>query len=61
VDAAIRAQPATAAEGGSPARDAMSYTITVDQGDTTTVLTTSDTAASRADADLLAWLEAHAR
>jgi hypothetical protein len=39
----------------------MSYTITVDQGDTTTVLTTSDTAASRADADLLAWLEAHAR
>lgn len=60
IGAAVPAEPAEAA-AGSTARDAMSYTITVEEGDTTTVLKMSDTGASPAFADLLAWLEAHAR
>jgi hypothetical protein len=46
--------------GSGPAPDAMSYTITVERGGRTSTLLGSDTAASAAFADLLAWLEAHA-
>ncbi|MGW0709826.1 protealysin inhibitor emfourin [Streptomyces sp. NPDC002643] len=42
-----------------PGGDAMSYTITVEDGDTTTVLTRSDTTMSPAFAALLTWLEKH--
>lgn len=57
VDRAIAA--GTHQPGGSAAaRDAMSYTITVDRDGSTTTLTGSDTAESAEFADLLAWLEA---
>ncbi|GAA3503840.1 hypothetical protein GCM10019016_109520 [Streptomyces prasinosporus] len=50
-----------AAEGGGPgrARDAMSYTITVEEGGRPTVLTQSDASMSPAFAALLGWLEEH--
>ncbi|MEU6666013.1 protealysin inhibitor emfourin [Streptomyces sp. NPDC046727] len=42
-----------------PARDAMSYTITVEDDGRSTVLTQSDTAMSPEFAALLSWLEQH--
>jgi len=42
------------------ARDAMSYTITVEDGGRSTVLAQSDVTMSREFAELLAWLEEHA-
>jgi hypothetical protein len=41
------------------ARDAMSYTITVEDGDHATVLTRSDATMSPAFASVLTWLEEH--
>lgn len=41
------------------ARDAMSYTITVEEGGRSTVLTQSDATMSPAFAALLSWLENH--
>ncbi|MFI1103965.1 protealysin inhibitor emfourin [Streptomyces melanogenes] len=41
------------------ARDAMSYTITVEDAGRSTVLTQSDTTMSPAFASLLSWLENH--
>ncbi|WP_030269738.1 protealysin inhibitor emfourin [Streptomyces sp. NRRL B-24484] len=45
--------------GTGRARDAMSYTITVEEGGRLTVLTQSDAAMSPAFATLLTWLEKH--
>lgn len=47
--------------GGRPgrARDAMSYTLTVEGGDGRTALTQSDTTMTPAFAALLVWLEQH--
>jgi hypothetical protein len=42
-----------------PARDAMSYTITVDDGERSIKLSGSDTAMSPAFAALLSWIERH--
>jgi len=55
------AKTAPAAEEGGPgrARDAMSYSITVEDGDRPTVLRQSDTTMSPAFAALLDWLERH--
>ncbi|MFC0844045.1 protealysin inhibitor emfourin [Streptomyces noboritoensis] len=53
------AVPAPAAERPDRARDAMSYTITVDDDGRSTVLTQSDTTMSPAFASLLSWLETH--
>ena len=54
---------ATANPGGQRpaphARDAMSYTITIDDAPHSTTLTGSDTTMSPAFASLLAWLERH--
>jgi hypothetical protein len=47
-------------DGAGRARDAMSYTITVEEnGRSTTVLTQSDTTMSGGFAALLRWLESH--
>ncbi|BCJ56123.1 hypothetical protein Asp14428_75980 [Actinoplanes sp. NBRC 14428] len=51
--------PAGAAAGPGRARDAMSYTVTVEQDTGTTVLTGSDTAASAEFAELVQWLRQH--
>lgn len=55
---------ASAESGGTrrpgSARDAMSYTITVEDGPDSRTLTGSDTAMSPAFADLLSWIERHA-
>ncbi|GGP54756.1 protealysin inhibitor emfourin [Streptomyces melanogenes] len=53
------AVPEPAAERPDRARDAMSYTITVEDGGRSTVLTQSDTTMSPAFASLLSWLENH--
>jgi hypothetical protein len=61
------AQLVAAAESAKPpeekgpgrARDEMSYTITVDDGDHQVILTESDTTMSREFAALLSWLEQH--
>lgn len=58
VEAARAAQQAED-NGPGRARDAMSYTITVEDGDCETVLKCSDTNISRAFANLLVWLERH--
>ena len=56
---------AATAEGGAgersagPARDALSYTITVEDGGRSTTLTASDTAMSPAFGALLSWIERH--
>ncbi|MEU6273032.1 protealysin inhibitor emfourin [Streptomyces populi] len=42
------------------ARDAMSYTITVEEGDRATAMTRSDATMTPAFAALLSWLEKHA-
>jgi hypothetical protein len=59
------AQLVAAAKAAKPpmeegrARDAMSYTITVDDGGHQVILTESDTTMSREFAALLSWLEQH--
>ncbi|MFI9237490.1 protealysin inhibitor emfourin [Streptomyces sp. NPDC053079] len=53
------AVPAAEEERPGRARDAMSYTITVENGGRSTVLTQSDTTMSPAFATLLSWLEKH--
>lgn len=53
------AVPAAEEERPSRARDAMSYTITVEDGGRSTDLTQSDTTMSPAFAALLSWLEKH--
>lgn len=58
--AAARAEPADDAEGPGRGRDAMSYTITVEDGGQSTTLSRSDTTMSPAFAALLSWLEGHA-
>ncbi|MFI9150434.1 protealysin inhibitor emfourin [Streptomyces sp. NPDC053367] len=55
--AAALAQDAEGPSGPGRARDAMSYTITVEDGGRSTVLTRSDTTMSPAFAALLDWLE----
>ncbi|MFF1482719.1 protealysin inhibitor emfourin [Streptomyces sp. NPDC058301] len=55
--AAAVAAPEERRPGRAP--DAMSYTITVEDGDRATVLTQSDAAMSPEFADLLSWLEKH--
>lgn len=54
---AAKAAPVPKEERPGQARDAMSYTITVEDADRSIVLTQSDTAMSTAFAALLAWLE----
>ncbi|WP_055525830.1 protealysin inhibitor emfourin [Streptomyces graminilatus] len=57
---AVSAGPAAEEDRPGRARDAMSYTITVEEdGRSTTVLTQSDTAMSPGFAALLRWLETH--
>jgi hypothetical protein len=53
---AVKASPA----GGERARDAMSYTVTVEDRGRSTVLAQSDVTMTRQFAALLAWLEEHA-
>ncbi len=53
------AVPAPEQDRPSRARDAMSYTITVEDAGRSTVLAQSDTAMSPAFAALLSWLEEH--
>ncbi|WP_329192347.1 MULTISPECIES: protealysin inhibitor emfourin [unclassified Streptomyces] len=55
--AAAAAEPE--AEGPGRARDAMSYTITVEDGGRTTVLKQSDAAMTHSFAALLTWLRNH--
>jgi hypothetical protein len=54
---------ATADPGGAhpapAARDAVTYTITVDDDSRSTTLTSADTSMSRAFGDLLTWVERH--
>jgi hypothetical protein len=47
-------------QGGERARDAMSYTITIEDRSQSTVLAHSDVTMPRQFAVLLAWLEKHA-
>jgi len=66
-DAAELTRLVWAAEAAGPAqdessgrsRDAMSYTVTVEDGGLSTVLSLSDTAMTRASAALLDWLSRH--
>jgi hypothetical protein len=60
VDAALGAGAHRPA-GSGPAPDAMSYTVTVQTGGATSTLSGSDTASSAEFAELVAWLQAHAR
>jgi hypothetical protein len=53
------AVPVAKGDRDSRARDAMSYTITVEDDGRSTVLTQSDTTMSPAFAALLSWLEKH--
>ncbi|MFD5517313.1 protealysin inhibitor emfourin [Streptomyces sp. NPDC127066] len=53
------AAPEAGQERPSRARDAMSYTITVEDGGRSTTLTQSEAAMSPAFAALLGWLEKH--
>ena len=56
--AAAVATPSSAARSGK-ARDEMSYTITIEDGGSQTVLSQSDTAMSADFGKLLAWLQRH--
>lgn len=63
--AATRSEAAGPDSSRGRARDAMSYTITVEEeeeeeGGSSTALSRSDTTMTRSFADLLAWLEQHA-
>jgi hypothetical protein len=58
----VAVKAARAAQGSEPGqtRDAMSYTITIEEtGDETTVITQSDTNMSPAFADLMQWIDRH--
>jgi len=57
--AAAEATPAREEDRAGYARDAMSYTITVEDGDRSIKLTQSDTTMSRSFNDLRRWLEDH--
>jgi hypothetical protein len=57
--AAAFSDAAPGTSGPGRARDAVSYTITVEDGGQSTVLTQSDTTMSPAFAVLLSWLEQH--
>lgn len=62
LDELVEAAKATVTAAGTApgrARDAMSYTVTVEEGGRETVLKLSDTDMSPAFKDLLAWLERH--
>jgi hypothetical protein len=59
VAAATTDAPRPAPTGSTPARDAMTYTITADDGEQPTTITGSDTEMSPAFAALLAWIEQH--
>src|SRR5262245_50884748 len=52
------AKPSTGVEGGA-ARDEMTYTITVEDGERKVMLTQSDTTMSEAFGKLLVWLQRH--
>lgn len=56
---AAKNAPGTADDGPGRARDAMSYTITVEESGQSTVLRQSDTTMSPTFAALLEWLERH--
>ena len=58
--AALRASPTVEERGPGRARDAMSYTITVEESSQQTVFRQSDTTMSPEFALLLQWLEFHA-
>ncbi|NMO49750.1 hypothetical protein HH310_00860 [Actinoplanes sp. TBRC 11911] len=58
-DLVTAARAEAAPEKSGNARDAMSYTITVEDGDDSTTITASDTAMSPAFAALLTWLQTH--
>ncbi|MEV8504839.1 protealysin inhibitor emfourin [Actinoplanes sp. NPDC051475] len=60
-DAAPPAGPAASSAGRGAARDAMSYTVTVEDTGATRVLNGSDTDASPQLADLVRFLQDHAR
>jgi hypothetical protein len=55
--AAVKAAPAVKEDRSERARDAMTYTITVEEDGHSVVLRQSDTAISPAFAALLTWLE----
>jgi hypothetical protein len=55
--AAARSAPEAEADGPGRGRDAMSYTITVEDGGRPTVLKQSDTTMTPAFAALLDWIE----
>src|SRR5437899_2107220 len=57
--AAAKASPASKETGRGIAGDAMSYTITLENGGRSCVLVQSDTTMSSAFAALLDWLERH--
>lgn len=57
--AAAKAEPARGEDRAGYARDAMSYTITVEDGGRSIKLTQSDTTMSRSFNDLRRWLEDH--
>src|SRR5262245_21157565 len=57
--AAARTAPAVREQDPGRARDAMSYTITVEENGEATVLRQSDAALAPAFADLVAWLKQH--
>jgi len=61
VAAAKAAAPAPAQGRAGPAPDAMSYTITVENGGQPVLLRQSDTDMSQAFAALLDWIRRHAR
>jgi hypothetical protein len=58
-DLVAAALPTAGEERPTRARDAMSYTITVEDGGSSTALTQSDAAMSPQFAALLDWLEGH--
>ena len=58
--AELKTAPGVKEEGPGRARDAMSYTITVEDGGEQTVFRQSDTTMSPSFAALLQWLELHA-
>jgi hypothetical protein len=59
--AAARSAAPSVEEGPGKARDAMSYTISVDDADAPVAMTASDVDMHPAFADLLRWIETHAK
>lgn len=56
---ALKASPRVEEQGPGRARDAMGYTITLEEDDKQSVFRQSDTTMSPEFADLLQWLELH--